>query len=88
MERITVNDICEVFVKRTGIDFTCEKGLRKEKLFGMKLKVKPRELLQVYMDLKNKLEITFIENDMINKKFSSFDEIIKLVEKTCGYSIE
>lgn len=70
MKTITMRDITEVFLNRTGIDFARDKEMRGKILFGADLGIKPRELLQVYMDL------------------STFNGVIKLVEKTCGYTMK
>ncbi len=79
MKTITMRDITEVFLNRTGIDFARDKEMRGKILFGADLGIKPRELLQVYMDLKNGWDLRFSEDDLIDKQFSTFNGVIKLV---------
>lgn len=87
MEGIRVEKICEIFKNRTNIDFDKNVDLRKENFFGLKLNINPRDLVMIYMDLKIIVGINFEEKDLLLKKFDTYENVIALVEKACGYSI-
>ncbi len=87
MNKLTLQSLCEIFLRRTNIDFKSN-SLREQELFGSCLDIKPRELLMVYMDLKQKYGISFSETDLLEKKWLTFNSIVETVEKTCEYSVQ
>lgn len=76
----------KIFFERTGLDFQNNEKLRRKKLFGAEINMNPRDLFLVYMDLQNTFGIKFSEKDLMNKQFTTFIEIVKLVKKACEYS--
>lgn len=86
MKKLTLRSLCEIFLERTNINFN-DKSLGDEMLFGSRLNIRPRELLMIYMDLKQEYKICFSEIDLLEKKISTFNGIVQTVEKTCGYSV-
>lgn len=87
MKKLTLEKICEIFFERTNIDFR-ENSLREQMLFGNCLNIKPRELLMVYMDLKQQYNVCISGSDLLEKKLLTFNSLVDTVEQTCGYSIQ
>ncbi len=83
MTEVKTDRLCEIFTDRTGVDFREDEELRDKKLLGPEINIEPRELLQVYMDLKYGMGIRFDVEDLINKKFATFNDVAVLLEKTC-----
>lgn len=81
MENVKIQDINDIFIQRTGIDFGESSKKRDEDLLGIALNVQPRELVLIYMDLQKRYDIKFPENEICNKQFNSFNNIFTLVEK-------
>lgn len=81
MENVKIQDINDIFIQRTGIDFGESSKKRDEDLLGIALNVQPRELVLIYMDLQKRYDIKFTENEICNKQFNSFNNILTLVEK-------
>lgn len=82
-----MDKIYKIFLNRAGIDFKRHPELVNQKLFGKSINIPPRELLQIYMDLKKELNVKFDENEIIHKRFDTFDNIVKLIEETCEHSV-
>lgn len=77
MEDALFNQICELFFKRTGIDFKNKTEYWDKPLLGVEININPRELLQIYMDMKYSLGIKLEEDGLIEKRFMTFDSILK-----------
>lgn len=77
MEDTLFNQICELFFKRTGIDFKNKTEYWDKSLLGVEININPRELLQIYMDMKYSLGIKLEEDGLIEKRFMTFDSILK-----------
>ncbi len=88
MQKVEIDKIYDIFLRRTGVDFRRKENLRDKKIFGAEVNIEARELVQVYMDLKYELGIKFREEDLIDKKFATFNQIVELVKETCGYSVD
>ena len=39
----------------------------------------PRDLFTLFFDLQEKYDIKFVENDVLDKRFDYFDELIEIV---------
>lgn len=59
-----------------------KKDWKNQKLLGNDLKFSARDLINVYVELEKEFDIHFKEKDIVAGKFDTFDDIIKLINKT------
>lgn len=76
--------INEIFIRRTGIDFTKRGDEKDENLFSRNINVDPRELLLIYEDIKEKFKCNLISG-VCNRQFDTFNHICDLVKQACIY---
>lgn len=73
--------ISKIFLKRTGIDFKSNEEYKELNLFGKVLNINPREMVMVYMDLKNQFKIDNLNIYLENKEFITCKKICEIIEK-------
>ena len=73
--------ISKIFLKRTGIDFKSNEEYKELNVFGKVLNINPREMVMVYMDLKNQFKIDNLNIYLENKEFITYKKICEIIEK-------
>lgn len=77
-ERVLV----QILKKRSGIDFVERPELRAAPLLGKTVRMPPRELVYVLLDLEQALGITIPEEKVAGGKFDTFEHILEILEET------
>lgn len=73
-------DIAELIMEYTGIDFRNNYDLRNENFFSHRLDVQARELALLYDEIQKRYSITFSEEAVVcEKSFNTFNNICKMI---------
>lgn len=73
-------DIAELIMEYTGIDFRKDYDLRNENFFSHRLDVQARELALLYDEIQKRYSITFSEEAVVcEKSFNTFNNICKMI---------
>lgn len=70
-----------IFLEVTSIDFRKSGKLKNLNLFGSKLNVMPIYLVLVLLDIERTLGICFEEEDILNGRFDTFNDILLLINR-------
>lgn len=81
-EDLIYDNLLKIFKKRTNINFDKNHELKKEKLFGPKIEMPPRELVLLLFDIEKYFSISIPENDLLSENFNSFNNIYNIIKKT------
>ncbi len=70
-----------IFVKRFKLDFTeMDIEAKNDYLLGSNIKLTPRDLLYVFVDIEEEFKITIPESYIIEGKFSTFNNILQIIK--------
>lgn len=75
MEELQLQNILK---KYTKIDFQVNQELKTETLLGNKVCLEPRELVQIYLELKNYCDNNNLKQAVINGKFKTYTDLLQL----------
>lgn len=73
-------EVSKIFKKYTGIDFLEEQQLQTEDLFGSKIGLSPRDLVEIYMEINIKLDKRIKESCFIERRLKTFNDFIETLE--------
>lgn len=83
MKHCLEQEIIHIFFLHTGIDFNIQTDLKDAHFFGKKLNFAPRDLLLIFMDLQKTLNIKIPNNILLDKKFTTYNNVINILQTTC-----
>lgn len=72
-----------IFLNVTSIDFRKSEELKRLNLLGSKLNIMPIYLVLVLFNIEKVLNIHFKEEDILNGKFNTFNNIMALMDQEC-----
>lgn len=75
MEELKLQNILK---KYTKMDFQVNQELRTEALLGNKICLEPRELVQIYLELKKYCDNNNLKQAVINGRFKTYVDLLQL----------
>lgn len=70
-----------IFLKRFKLDFTeMDIEAKTDYLLGSNIKLAPRDLLYVFVDIEEEFKITIPESYIIEEKFNTFNNILQIIK--------
>lgn len=69
----------EIMLYRSGIDFGKNEELKDQLLLGERIKLPARELVMIYLDIEKKFKITIEDEYIINGSFKTYQGILKML---------
>ncbi len=70
-----------IFLKRFKLDFTeMNIEVKNHYLLGSNIKLAPRDLLYVFVDIEEEFKIAIPENYIIEGKFNTFNNILQIIK--------
>lgn len=79
-DRRITNTLCEIFKKRTGIDFTDHPDQMDLPLFGREIAIPARELVYIYFDIEKELGVSIPQEAVRQGRFRTYREILRLCD--------
>lgn len=76
------NKLSDIFYKVVDIDFKQNIHLREKILFSLDLMLDPRDLVIILINIQNTFEIKIPEKVLIDRKFSTFNSILRIIEES------
>lgn len=70
----------QIMTKYTGIDFEKNRSLMSENLFGHKIGIEPRTMLEIYVELKKKCDQESLSRAVISGNFRTYNDLLKVIE--------
>lgn len=81
MHRAEIEEkLATIFINRFAMDFINNPDMKEMKILS-KNGIPARELLHVYYDVKKTYGITIPEEEIVNRKFDSFNNIVGVIER-------
>lgn len=74
-------EVSTIFKKYTGIDFLKEIELQSESLFGRRIGITPRDLVEICMEITSRLNIHIDEKYFIERKLKTYNDFIDAIVK-------
>ncbi len=81
MKEELVVELNGIFKQRIGIDFTKKTELKNTSLFGDVLRIPVREVVIIFLIVENKFNVTLSQEEILDGKFNTFNNILKLIDK-------
>lgn len=75
-------EVSIIFKKYTGIDFLNKVDLQKENLFGKRIGIAPRDLLEICVEIEKKLNVSIEEKYFLERKLKTYNDFIDAVVKS------
>lgn len=75
-------EVSMIFKKYTGIDFLKETELRNENLFGRRIAITPRDLVEICMEIISIRNIHINEKYFIERKLKTYNDFIDAIVKS------
>lgn len=79
-DRRITDSLCEIFKKRTGIDFMDHPEQMNLPLFGREIAIPARELVYIYFDIEKELGVSIPQEAVRQGRFRTYREILRLCD--------
>ena len=71
-----IRDVMEILKNKFNVEV---EKIEHISLLDQAIGMLPRDLFTLFFDLQEKYDIKFVENDVLDKRFDYFDELIEIV---------
>lgn len=74
--------LSDIFYKVVDINFNKNSCLKEKLLFSLDLRLEPRDLVIILIDIQNTFGIKISEKVLLDRKFSTFNNILRIIEES------
>jgi peptide maturation system acyl carrier-related protein len=79
------NRLSKIFKTRFNLDLdSSDESLRDKPLLGAEIRLAPRDLLYLFLDIEKEFTITIPEQEVVAGKFNSINNIIAIISSQLG----